>query len=135
MNLRASCLMWGVPYAQSAVWSSGMILASGARGPGFNSRNSPFSIKLTFAVWLFREIDCFISYILSFILLHKWTHWDLSPGPSACEADVIPLHHAPVYISCHINPFCVNSLNNIILIGSSKIKFCISRVGRRRQLA
>ena len=25
----------------------------------------------------------------------KWTHWDLNPGPSACEADVIPLHHAP----------------------------------------
>ena len=24
-----------------------------------------------------------------------WTHWDLSPGPSACEADVIPLHHVP----------------------------------------
>ena len=28
----------------------------------------------------------------------KWTHWDLSPGPSACEADVIPLHHAPVRV-------------------------------------
>ena len=27
---------------QLAVWSSGMILASGARGPGFNSQNSPF---------------------------------------------------------------------------------------------
>ena len=27
--------------------------------------------------------------------LIKWTHWDLNPGPSACEADVIPLHHAP----------------------------------------
>ena len=25
----------------------------------------------------------------------KWTHWDLNPGPSACEADVIPLHHEP----------------------------------------
>ena len=25
-----------------AVWSSGMILASGARGPGYNSQNSPF---------------------------------------------------------------------------------------------
>ena len=26
---------------------------------------------------------------------YKWTHWGLSPGPSACEADVIPLHHVP----------------------------------------
>ena len=25
----------------------------------------------------------------------KWTHWGLNPGPSACEADVISLHHAP----------------------------------------
>ena len=25
-----------------------------------------------------------------------WTHWDLNPGPSACEADVMPLHHVPL---------------------------------------
>ena len=25
----------------------------------------------------------------------SWTHWDLNPGPSACGADVIPLHHVP----------------------------------------
>ncbi len=24
-----------------------------------------------------------------------WTHWGLNPGPSACEADVIPLHRVP----------------------------------------
>ena len=23
------------------------------------------------------------------------THWDLNPGPSDCEVDVIPLHHVP----------------------------------------
>ena len=30
------CFLYAV-----AVWSSGMILAQGARGPGFNSQNSP----------------------------------------------------------------------------------------------
>jgi hypothetical protein len=27
--------------------------------------------------------------------LWTWTHWGLNPGPSACKADVIPLHHVP----------------------------------------
>ena len=29
-----------------------------------------------------------------------WTHWDLSPGPSTCGADVIPLHHVPLKWKC-----------------------------------
>ena len=29
------------------------------------------------------------------MLDQQWTHWDLNPGPSACKADVIPLHHEP----------------------------------------
>ena len=27
--------------------------------------------------------------------LWTWTHWGLNPGPPACKADVIPLHHVP----------------------------------------
>ena len=39
----AACIFPIVFAASSmAVWSSGMILASGARGPGLNSQNSPF---------------------------------------------------------------------------------------------
>ena len=38
-----SCMFHWIHGAPLAVWSSGMILASGARGPGFNSQNSPFA--------------------------------------------------------------------------------------------
>ena len=36
----------------------------------------------------------------------RWTHWDLNPGPSACEADVIPLHHVPRDIDGRGLPSC-----------------------------
>ena len=32
----------------------------------------------------------------------KWTLWDLNPGPSACEADVMPLHHEPLMLRAQI---------------------------------
>ena len=47
-----------------------------------------------FSFNLCRYLPCIIS--LSKIgAWKKWTHWGLNPGPSACEADVIPLHHVP----------------------------------------
>ena len=33
--------------------------------------------------------------------VYAWTQWDLSPWPSACAADVIPLHHVPSW--CHFS--------------------------------
>ena len=38
-----SCYFYTTTSTASAAWSSGMILASGARGPGFNSRSSPLT--------------------------------------------------------------------------------------------
>eukprot|EP00971_Amphidinium_carterae_P011897 234324-Amphidinium_carterae.2 len=35
-------------------------------------------------------------FISDIIHLRRWTHWDLNPGPPACEADVIPLHRVPM---------------------------------------
>jgi hypothetical protein len=39
-------------YLQLPAWSSGKILASGAKGPGFNSRSSPFDMDPRFSLAL-----------------------------------------------------------------------------------
>ena len=40
-----------------------------------------------------------IKRIFNFLKEFQWPSRDLNPGPSACEADVIPLRHAPNAIS------------------------------------
>ena len=43
-SARLSAELCAAPYTLSGRWSSGMILASGARGRGFNSRTAPFFV-------------------------------------------------------------------------------------------
>ena len=54
----------------------------------------------------------------------SWTHWGLNPGPSACEADVIPLHHVPLEIK--ISRAVVRRLFAVYL----KASCLLSSVGR-----
>merc|ERR1711884_996148 len=63
---------------------------------GTISGNSHFRGKESKITSSKREVSalCLGSYSWADRLCY-WTHWDLSPGPSACEADVIPLHHVP----------------------------------------
>ena len=41
------------PYFSMAAWSSGKVLASDARGPGFNSQCSPYFFRLVSCVFVF----------------------------------------------------------------------------------
>ena len=42
------------------------------------------------------EFGGYLSASLGVCIQSAWTHWDLSPGPSTCEADLIPLRHVPL---------------------------------------
>ena len=62
-----------------AWWSRGMILASGARGPGFKSRSSP--------TYLFCGLVCQQK--------NSWRCRGSNPRPSKCESDALPLSYIP----------------------------------------
>ena len=52
------------------------------------------------------------SFMVSFdgtLSVKKWTCWDLNPGPSACEADVIPLHHKPSWLKGSVYFFTISA--------------------------
>lgn len=51
---------------KTGVWSSGMILASGARGSEFDSRNAPFFVNLVFSVFENCPKPIFIQYFWIF---------------------------------------------------------------------
>ncbi len=62
----------------------------------------------------------------------KWTHWDLNSGPSACDADVIPLHHVPSAEQAHpkMEPgIPSNECQLLQMRASSLIQFSLSRPG------
>jgi hypothetical protein len=77
-----------------AAWSSGMILASGARGPGFNSRSSPmkFGKHLQAMLCDVSRLGCALTERLSSTssaidarctILRKWPHCQLRPRGGA----------------------------------------------------
>ena len=50
------------------------------------------------------EVDELPRHVIDSFFMKK--HWGFNPGPSACGADVIPLHHVPVLLgvySCGLN--------------------------------
>ena len=51
------------------IWSSGMILALGARGPEFDSRNAPIYIFVTFLVPTIRAFTLGIVYAVCMLIM------------------------------------------------------------------
>ena len=79
-----------------------MIRASGARGPGFNSRPSPsiFNVRITSFV-VFYTRGSIPKSVWNFFYHSQrkvkliWRGGGSNPRPSACEADALPLSYFP----------------------------------------
>ena len=93
-----------------AVWSSGMILASGARGPGFNSRNSPFALVAT------RSSPCrfLLSQSQTFgsrQLLWRLWEWATSFKLLAIVEPPCPPRNPPFYATVWLHPAFTTTTN------------------------
>ena len=49
----------------------------------------------------------------------NWTHWESNPGPSACEADVIPLHHA-AFDQIHGDEMCMHTSMTLLFLKQAR---------------
>ena len=72
-------LQRGNPESATGVWSSGMILASGARGREFDSRNTPFLfllLKVETLENVFKNKSCYCMLLFFAMLMPSLIFWN-----------------------------------------------------------
>ena len=90
----------------SAVWSSGMILALGVRGPGFNSPNSPFWQIFRHPIIEIGERVFFLTslYLWCFMHIYLSHHLHFSRDPEIMVLSLVTdmLSGAPCSLELHL---------------------------------
>ena len=105
-----------------------MIRASGARGPGFNSRPSPsiFNVRIT-AFVVFYTRGSIPKTVWNFFYHSQrkvkliWRGGGSNPRPSACEADALPLSYFPKLVNC-------SCAGNVIRTSSFKLAKIVAKL-------